>query len=394
MDDSFFWLNRPPAYSNRRINPGLRHRSRLFTDPIPFKRENEQYPEAQLKKLRNSPSSNTQLLVLLNEAKNLFHKQLPNMGASYISRLVFDFNAETVLLLHNGQVTGAISSRLFFKEDFIEVVFLAVKSTYQSRGYGKLIMNYLKSVIQVYQFVDILACADNEAVIFFKKQGFNDKGIFMDPARWVGRIKDYEGVTLVHCKIHPDIDYMHFGSLINEQINITEKRFGKHVIPTPEEFQAPFTLFPGGPTYTSIAMPKILEHINCGRKDYEHEKPSQYFNRMEDLKKKLSKILEELEKDNDLSSIFYSPVTEEIAPTYFSIVKHPMDLFTIKKRLMRFKDYYKRPEVFAADINLIVENCKAFNPPNSVYTSAANVLQSKFKQLYLSEFPSQADQKG
>jgi histone acetyltransferase len=204
------WAGTPPHLDNLRIHPGIRHPSRLWTAPVPFKLFASPNSAMQMKVVRNHQRVDPQLLILLNNSKNIFSSQLPNMGADYIARLVFDFHAETVMMLYSGVVKGAICSRIFPEERFIEIAFCAVDSTLQSRGCGRLLMNFLKYVIQYSEIYNMLACADNEAVIYFKKLGFNDKAITIDPKRWVGRIKDYDKVTLVHSKIYPEVDYMHF----------------------------------------------------------------------------------------------------------------------------------------------------------------------------------------
>ncbi|KAJ2513750.1 hypothetical protein GGH20_005104, partial [Coemansia sp. RSA 1937] len=50
-------------------------------------------------------------------------------------------------------------------------------------------------------------------------------------------------------------------------------------------------------------------------------------------------------------------------PTYFDIVKNPMDLSTIQKRLA--KRAYKCVADFVADIQLIIDDCFLFNLPGS-----------------------------
>ena len=384
------WIKKKPHLSNKRIHPGIRHPSRIFTPAIPFIRNNSIHPNAQLKKIRNQSDVHPQLLMLLNDSKNLFSRQLPNMGSSYIARLVFDFNAESVIILHDGIVAGAITSRLFPKEEFIEIVFLAVETRLQSKGYGRLVMNYLKSLMQIYPYHDILACADNEAVDYFRKQGFNDKGIFMDPSRWVGRIKDYDQVTLVHCKIHPDIDYMNFHNIIDEQILFLEKIIGKHFFEAPNEIKNSFLTFKKAPTFISIPYSKIIDITNNkinGITNYEQDKIDNYNQIIEEYKKKMFEILNELENDEKLNSIFGKPVTEDLAPTYFDTIHRPMDFFTIKKRLIKFNDYYKTPEMFASDIYLIVDNCKIFNQAGTIYVAAANNLLQKYKILFNNAFP-------
>ncbi|OHS94423.1 acetyltransferase, GNAT family protein [Tritrichomonas foetus] len=382
------WFSREPHFTNMRINPGLRHVSRLWTKPKPAKHSNEFYNDAQLKFVRNFSHAHPQLLMFLNDSKNIFSRQLPNMGSEYVARLVFDYNAITVMILHKGIVNGAICSRVFYQENFIEIVFCAVESTLQSRGYGRLAMNYLKSAIQIEEIYDILTCADNEAVVYFKKQGFNDKAINMDPKRWVGRIKDYEGVTLVHCKIYDDVDYMNFMSTINNQISFTEEKIGKTGFSPFFKDTDKFAPYPQKPTFLNKPLTEVVEYTDAKERRKEEDRLVQdYEENMAHIKEKLSKILHDLQKDERFGAVFQKPVTEEIAPTYFETILHPMDFLTMERRLKRFKDYYKRPESFAADFSLMIENCKTFNSADTTYYRIATQCMQKFRQLYNQEFP-------
>lgn len=309
------------------------------------------------------------------------------MGAEYVTRLVFDFNAITVMILHEGQVKGAICSRIFPVEEFIEIVFCAVDSSFQQRGYGRFVMNYLKSVVLTMDIFDILTCADNEAVEYFKKQGFNDKAINMDPKRWVGRIKDYEGVTLVHCRIYGEVDYMNFPSVIQKQIAHAEERIGKRMHPglfTADERWIPF---PQAPTFLNKKLPWLLDYTDCGpRRQEERALVESYDERMSEIRDKLLSIVRALEEDEKFGPIFKVPVTEEIAPGYFETIPKPMDLQTMERRLLRFNDYYKRPEVLRVDIELMVENCKTFNGQDTIYYKMAVQCLQRFKALFNQTF--------
>lgn len=381
------WAQRSPVFSNRRIQPGLRHHSRLNTPARPWVRPPDFYCDAQCKYVQNRPRAQPQLLIHLNDAKNIFSNQLPNMGAEYVTRLVFDFNAITVMILHEGQVKGAICSRIFPVEEFIEIVFCAVDSSFQQRGYGRFVMNYLKSVVLTMDIFDILTCADNEAVEYFKKQGFNDKAINMDPKRWVGRIKDYEGVTLVHCRIYGEVDYMNFPSVIQKQIAHAEERIGKRMHPglfTADERWIPF---PQAPTFLNKKLPWLLDYTDCGpRRQEERALVESYDERMSEIRDKLLSIVRALEEDEKFGPIFKVPVTEEIAPGYFETIPKPMDLQTMERRLLRFNDYYKKPDVLRVDIELMVENCKTFNGQDTIYYKMAVQCLQRFKALFNQTF--------
>ena len=99
-------------------------------------------------------------------------------------------------------------------------------------------------------------------------------------------------------------------------------------------------------------------------------------------------ILDKIQYDPKFKNVFSRPVTESIAPKYFETVKRPMDFLTIRRRLERFDDFYKRPEMFFADVQLIMENCKAFNPSGSAYFSLATSLGSLFRSIFNEIFPS------
>lgn len=62
--------------------------------------------------------------------------------------------------------------------------------------------------------------ADNLAIEFFKKQGFNLKG-FMPEPRWKGYIKDYSGSTPMQCQIHPHIDYVNLSDILHQQKDVS-----------------------------------------------------------------------------------------------------------------------------------------------------------------------------
>lgn len=51
-----------------------------------------------------------------------------------------------------------------------------------------------------------LTYADNNAIEYFRKQGFT-KQPSLPEFRWKGYIKDYNGSTMMQCKINPNIKY-------------------------------------------------------------------------------------------------------------------------------------------------------------------------------------------
>ena len=388
MKQNYKWLDRYPDVSNYSIHPGIRIPSRLYTLPIPFQKPKLFFPDAQFIRIKNKEKAHLQTLITLNNIKNLFAKQLPNMGSPYITRLVFDLGSESVAMLKNGIPIAAISSKFFFEQNFVEIAFCAVDMDYQSHGYGRMIMNLLKKLLQIYEIPDILTCADNDAVQYFKKQGFNEKEILMNPKRWIGYIKDYDYVTLVHFRVIPNIDYINFHEIINQQMKILKEKLFFDIYSLPKYFIPLFIPYQKSPTFLNISIPEIFNKTKYKPKSINFQKYLLNYNLlMEEYKFKFLKILNNLKSDENFKSLFYSPVTEEIAPKYFEKIEEPMDFLTIEKRLIRFLDYYKVPELFALDILKISNNCKKYNGENSPLYKTANDLTRRFRYLYYNEFP-------
>lgn len=86
-------------------------------------------------------------------------------------------------------------------------------------------------------------------------------------------------------------------------------------------------------------------------------------------------IMKELlsKKYKDIALPFVKPVTTDDAPNYFEVIKHPMDLQTVKKKLSNHE--YRNKEEFAADVRLIFTNCYKFNPPSDAIVLQARKLQ-------------------
>ncbi|GBM44143.1 Bromodomain-containing protein 4A [Araneus ventricosus] len=69
-----------------------------------------------------------------------------------------------------------------------------------------------------------------------------------------------------------------------------------------------------------------------------------------------------------------------LLPDYNPVIKHPMDLGTIKKKL--YNHEFKNSEEFASDVRLIFINCYKYNPPDHEIVLMARKLQSFFEMKY------------
>jgi hypothetical protein len=85
-------------------------------------------------------------------------------------------------------------------------------------------MNKLKDHSKSKQLYYFLTYADNNAIEYFKKQGFTKtlakettdamaavrSSIHMPESRWKGYIKDYNGSTMMQCAVHRDVTHSTF----------------------------------------------------------------------------------------------------------------------------------------------------------------------------------------
>ncbi|NWV05356.1 BRD2 protein, partial [Ptilonorhynchus violaceus] len=95
-------------------------------------------------------------------------------------------------------------------------------------------------------------------------------------------------------------------------------------------------------------------------------------------------ILKELLSKKHAASAwpFYKPVDASALGLhdYHDIIKHPMDLSTIKRK-MENRDYHDAQE-FAADVRLMFSNCYKYNPPDHDVVAMARKLQDVFEFSY------------
>ncbi|KAG8708250.1 hypothetical protein FRC09_001362 [Ceratobasidium sp. 395] len=82
------------------------------------------------------------------------------------------------------------------------------------------------------------------------------------------------------------------------------------------------------------------------------------------------------------ANLFRLPVdpVRDQAPNYFDIIKHPMDLATMKAKLDN-KGYRDRAE-FVADFKLMIKNAKTYNPAKSFVWTEAVALEKAFNDRW------------
>lgn len=338
------------------------------------------------------PESN----IILTGLKNIFQRQLPKMPREYITRLVMDRNHWSMGIVKRGlQVVGGITYRPFNNRRFAEIVFCAITSTEQVKGYGSHLMNHLKDHVKSSSDVmHFLTYADNYAIGYFKKQGFT-KEISLDRSVWVGYIKDYEGGTLMQCSMLPRIEYLKVQELLIAQKQLIKKKIRSisksHVVhsgldvfrdPKPKqeennESNDPTANFKIDPS----KVPGLRESAWTVEMDELSRRPRRgpHHNLMRHIVLEMS--------NHQAAWPFANPVNGQEVPDYYEVIKEPMDLSTMETKLEN--NQYATIDDLLYDAQLIFDNCRTYNPPNSVYAKSANRLE-RFVKDSLSAWKNQA----
>jgi histone acetyltransferase len=311
----------------------------------------------------------------LCELKEIFGTQLPSMPKEYIVRLVFDKNHKSVCAIKNiggvQQAVGGICYRPYYQEKLGEIAFCAIKTDQQVRGYGTRLMNQTKHFACTVDKLDhFVTYADNFAIGYFKKQGFHMQ-ISMYPERWKPHIKDYEGATVMECYINPNIDYLDIPAMVSRQRKAVQEKVAaltRHDVINPG-----LPMFKNGTKKIEVhEIPGVLQggftkegHL-AGRGALTERESNETL-----LGQSLQEIFTNIEK-SDHSWPFMEAVRQEEVPDYYNVIKDPIDLSKIQEKLNN--GIYKTKEMFLADITLMCENCKTFNPPDTIFYKTAHDL--------------------
>jgi bromodomain-containing protein 7 len=95
--------------------------------------------------------------------------------------------------------------------------------------------------------------------------------------------------------------------------------------------------------------------------------------KLKPLKEVLSRLITQIQKKDDYA-FFLHPVNISKVPGYTDVVKRPMDFGTMALKVKRGK--YRSLEDFASDFRLVTSNAKAFNPPESIYHTEADKIET------------------
>ncbi|KAL7084251.1 hypothetical protein ACP275_14G213500 [Erythranthe tilingii] len=364
----------------------------IFTDNIQTSgaysaREESLKREEEAGRLRFVCASNDgidQHMVWLIGLKNIFARQLPNMPREYIVRLVMDRNHKSVMVVRRNLVVGGITYRPYLSQKFGEIAFCAITADEQVKGYGTRLMNHLKQHARdVDGLTHFLTYADNNAVGYFVKQGFT-KEIYLERDRWHGYIKDYDGGILMECRIDPKLPFTDISTMIRRQRQAIDEKIRElsncHIVYPGIDFQKKEAGIPK----KTIKVEDIpgLREAGWTTEQYGHSrfKTVTLSTDTTSHQKSLTAFMRSLIKamhDHPDAWPFKEPVDARDVPDYYEIIKDPMDLKTMSKRV-ESEQYYVTFEMFVADVRRMFSNARTYNSPDTIYYKCSTRLEGHF----------------
>lgn len=317
----------------------------------------------------------------LLECASIFQEQLPFMPRSYIVSQIFYPDNYILSLVYKQRIVCCLLFRPFLDKNVAEIVFLAALSLYLNKGFGYLCLAAFKEYINKIQgeikigeiskkevenlFNEknenktekfIYTYADFTASAFFAKQQFSKE---ITNSTYKGLIKDYQGGYLMECVLTPELNYLTLNEKLLEQKN---KAFDLLV-------KENAVIHKYGKL---LDFSEVCDEI----KKYDVER------RPRDEKMQLTNVMKFI-----LSTIrnlpqswpFIEPVNGSEVPEYYEIIKKPMDLLTMSKKVQQGN--YKSLSEFELDFDLIINNCVEFNGLGNIYSKNAVDLNRKFKSV-------------
>ena len=253
-------------------------------------------------------------------------------------------------------------------------------------------MNKLKDHCKKDGYKYFLTYADNNAIGYFKKQGFH-KNLKMPMEQWKDYIKDYDGGTLMEAEIDPKIDYSNLSEILKEQKKCIEK-YCKKFLNVKRKYsysELDEEIKKKGIDLNALKKKnkeneeniEITEELfNCipgmkesgwTYKDYkiqcENEKQGDNVNFLTQCRNIIIKL-----KSHPNSWPFKEPVDPQYVQDYYQKIKEPMDLETLEKGVESGK--YKYKAVFEKDLRKIFNNAREYNKSGTIYYKFANNLEN------------------
>lgn len=348
------------------------------------------HADADAGRARTGTMSAREVGALLAAFAELVSKLLPEMAKAYIWRIVFDtcHDHRSLLVVKDGRVTGGICFRTFAARGFVEIVFCVVAHEERRHGYGTHMMNHMKEVIRQEGIHDMLVFADTSAVTYFARQGFTTR-IDLPERVWSGYIKSYQESTLMHCQINRHVpSFLRVPEMLQAQREALDA-----LLPRGITTVTPLLLPPSAKRHCSSSSSSGTDDndtgVTIGLADESTSSSSSnstsgskisadYLRRR--WTAEMGDLLNRIRGCREGSWPFLQPVDTRFVPGYLDVIETPCDLSLIERRL-NDQVYRDCPTAFLNDVQLMIDNCKTFNPdPRNEYNAAAVTLERTFAQ--------------
>ncbi|EPB84066.1 hypothetical protein HMPREF1544_09197 [Mucor circinelloides 1006PhL] len=151
-----------------------------------------------------------------------------------------------------------------------------------------------------------------------------------------------------------------------------------------------FSVSPSEPAQSPVERKKSMTPVDVHSSNPKARTPSvepkSNYDRMTE-KEKMSAVLNKT-MSSDHAYEFLRPVDpiKQGIPQYTKIIKHPMDLGTIKSRLVN--NQYANAQAMDSDMRLMFRNCYTFNPPNTYVYDKSKQLEEDYNKVWKAYFGS------
>jgi len=185
----------------------------------------------------------------------------------------------------------------------------------------------------------------------------------------------------MECKINHKVDYLDISGMIMRQRESVYNKIRQ--ISNSHAVYPGLTCFQEG--ITSIPVEEIRGVKEAGWKPpplrasrHQEIQRQTVPSKDTELQAKLGAVLKSVKSLKDAWP-FHKPVDAKLVPDYYDIIKFPMDLGTMGKRL--HEGHYTNKEMFIADFQLIVDNCRKYNLPTTTYYRCAASVEAHFFKI-------------